>query len=252
MQKLQETLQSIGLDKKEAQIYLACLQFGNVTATTISRVIGIPRTSLYDIAPKLVEQWFLTIAKKQKTTFFVAIDPSKILDTLSHRKEKIQQQMQNFKAHLPEFQNIKSFVWIVPSVQYYEWREALENFFQQIAQAEYSYSIFSLDDLLKHVFFDIDEIGQYLSHPWIKWAQRIMTYSENAIKYKKMVEKINKKIKRKILPKWYALAAEITLFEWTLLQMSFGDPKPAILEMKHPTYYQAHKALFDYIWKSLD
>lgn len=251
MQKLQDILQMVGLDKKEASIYLACLQFGNVTATTIARVTGIPRTSLYDIAPKLVEQGFLTISKKQKTTFFIATDPSKIIDTLHHRKEKIEHQIQEFKQNLSDFQSVKSFVGIVPSVQYYEWREALELFFQQIAQAEYSYSIFSLDDLLKHVFFDIDELLKHLSHPWVKGAQRIMTYSENAIKYKKMVEKINKKIKRKILPKWYTLAAEITLFEWTLLQMSFWDPKPAILEMKHPIYYQAHKTLFDYIWKSI-
>lgn len=120
MQKLQDILQMVGLDKKEASIYLACLQFGNVTATTIARVTGIPRTSLYDIAPKLVEQGFLTISKKQKTTFFIATDPSKIIDTLRHRKEKIEHQIQEFKQNLSDFQSVKSFVGIVPSVQYYE------------------------------------------------------------------------------------------------------------------------------------
>ncbi len=252
MQNIQRTLENLGLDKKESSIYLTCLQFGAVTATTLARITNIPRTSLYDIIPRLVKKWFIHTTKKQKTTLFSAVDPNKIIHMLQAQQQKILDQIHDVENIIPEFKSMQSFVGTVPTVEYYEWRESLDMFFEQIANAEYSYSIFSLDDLLKHIFFNVDELLKHLSHPDIQGAQRIMTYSPNAIDYKKKAEKINPHIKWKILPQWYELSAEITLFEWTLLQMSFGDPKPSILEMKHPIYYDAHKTLFDYIWNSID
>jgi hypothetical protein len=102
--------------------------------------------------------------------------------------------------------------------------------------------------LLKHIYFDIDELYTKLSNDTVKWAKRIVTYSETAKKY--LDKQTNRNIQRKMLPQWYPLATEITLYDGVLLQISLGD-NPAILEMKHPIYYQSHKTLFDYIWNSL-
>gem|GEM_PF-5421912 len=75
-----------------------------------------------------------------------------------------------------------------------------------------------------------------------------MSWSPLAEQY--ISQQKNPNIERKLLPKDYDMAAEITLFDGVLLQMSFGE-QPSILEMKHPVYYKAHQTLFDFIWASL-
>ncbi len=167
---------------------------------------------------------------------------------LNERKNILEEQVLWFKEMLPMFEKMKQYTGHLPQVQYYEGKEALEYFFNQIAEASYSYSIFSLDDLLKHVYHDIDHVLEKLSHRSIRWAKRIMSSSELSKEY--LSKQSNENIERKLLPEWYEMKAEITLYDGVLLQMSFGD-HPTILEMKHPIFYQAHKTLFDYIWTSL-
>lgn len=248
MQEIKGVLKKIWLSDREISIYISCLQYGKVTAATLARMTNIPRASIYDHASKLIKKWCITTGSDNKKTYYSAVDPHDMYVFLNEEKNAVIEKVDLFKEAIPALQQMKQFTGIVPQIQYYEGKESLELFFHKIAHASYSYSIFSLDDLLKHIYFDIDEIYEKLSNPSIKGAKRIMAYSDRAKEYIKKQK--NKNIERKLLPPWYTMAAEITLFDGVLLQMSFGD-NPSILEMKHPIYYQAQKTLFDYIWKSL-
>lgn len=248
MHQLQKALQQNWLNEKESSVYLSCLQFGNSSPSTLARMTWIPRASIYDIARKLIKSGYLTQAKNKWKTNYVAVEPHLIYIMLNERKNMLEEQVGVFKNMLPEFEKVKEFTWTVPQVQYYEGKDALEFFFNQIAQAKYSYSIFSLDDLLRHVYYDVDHIFEKLSHQHVKWAKRIMSYSPSAQKY--INKQTNEHIERKLLPRWYDMEAEITLFDGILLQMSFGD-NPTILEIKHPIYYKAYRTLFEYIRNTL-
>jgi sugar-specific transcriptional regulator TrmB len=79
MQSLSLFIESLGLNKKETQIYLSCLQYGLVTATTLSRISKIPRSSIYEITMKLIQQGFLAQHKKQVTSYFSATKPENLL-----------------------------------------------------------------------------------------------------------------------------------------------------------------------------
>lgn len=248
MQDLVEIVQSLGLNKKEAEVYLACLQYGRLTATSLSRICKIPRSSIYEVTTKLMQRGFVAQQKKQVTTYFSAVEPSKIIQLLEHQKKELQDRIFTIHDHVADFESLKLFAGKPPQLQYYEGRDALELFFQQIAEADYSYSIFSLDNLLKHLYFDVDTVLKNLSNNQIKWAKRIMTYSENAKEY--LSKQTNPNILWKMLPEWYELETEITLFDGMLLQISFGE-HPSVIEIKHPIYYQSQKTLFDYIRNSL-
>ena len=248
MHALHSILKKTGLTEKEVRIYISCLQYGQLTASSLARLTNIPRASIYDHASRLIKKWYLTQSEKNKTHYFRAVDPQQIYIFLNEQKNDFVDKVELFQEVIPQLQQLKTFSGTVPEIQYYEWKESLSLFFHHIAHAHYSYSIFSVDDLIKHIYFDIDELYKHLSNPTIKWAKRIVSYSETAKSY--LAKQHNPNIQRKMLPVWYPMAAEITLYDGVLLQMSFGD-NPSILEMKHPIYYQAHKTLFDYIRNSL-
>ena len=54
MKSLPQILEEVGLNEKEASLYLTCLQYGKVTASTLARMTGIARASIYDHIKRLV------------------------------------------------------------------------------------------------------------------------------------------------------------------------------------------------------
>jgi sugar-specific transcriptional regulator TrmB len=248
MKNIHQLLQKTWLTDKESLLYTCCLQYGKASAATLSRMTGIPRPSIYDHASRLIKKWYMTTTSVQGKTMYIAVDPQDVYLFLHEQENSFVEKIASFKEAIPTLQQLKTFVWIVPEIQYYEGKESLEQFFYHIAHAQASYSIFSVDDLLKHVYFDIDELYEKLSNDSIKSARRIVSFSPLAKEY--IAKQTNPNIARKMLPAWYPLAAEITLYDWVLLQMSFGET-PSILELKHPIYYQAHKTMFDYIRNTL-
>lgn len=51
---LHQILEEVGLNDKESSLYLACLQYGKVTPSTLSRMTNIARPSIYDHMKRLV------------------------------------------------------------------------------------------------------------------------------------------------------------------------------------------------------
>jgi len=248
MKSVSQLLEKIWLNHKESAIYVACLQYGKLSASTIAKMTGIPRSSIYDLTADLLKQWYIKVGKHRGKSYFFAVEPHDIYIMLNERKNLVIEQVDQFKNSLPQLEELKQYRWLVPEIQYYEGKQALEYCFQRIAAAAYSYSIFSVDHLLQHVYHDLDHLQESLSWQDIKWAKRIMAYSPTAIEY--LNYQTNPKIQWKLLPPWYVMPSEITIYDGVLVWMSFGE-HPSILEIKHPIYHQSQKDVFDYIWNSL-
>ena len=73
--KLINQLEKIGLNKKQAEVYLACLEIGFSTAQNIAQKTTIKRTTVYDILEHLIKQNLVTQTIKGKKRFYVAEDP---------------------------------------------------------------------------------------------------------------------------------------------------------------------------------
>jgi len=257
IQDIQKFLTTIWLKHKESQVYIITYQYWQLSAWAIAKHTGIARSSVYDIASTLIKKWFLktTIKRsshqkneKSNTKNFVAIDPHDIYTKLHEKKNILENQAETCFSLLPSFEKIRSFTWDIPNIQYHEWKESLTYFFKKIAEADYSYSIFSVDDLIKHIFFDLDELYSHLSHIHVSWAKRIVIDTPLSRKYVSMQK--NKNIQRKFLPQWYDLQAEITLYNDTLLQISLWE-QPSILQIPHKTFYTAQKTIFDYMRQTI-
>jgi hypothetical protein len=110
----------------------------------------------------------LTTDSHATTTHYNAVDPRSIYIFLNEKKNDLSDKVELFKEAIPVLNELKLFKGVVPQIQYYEGRDSLELFFYNIAHADYSYSIFSIEDLLKHIYFDIDELYTKLSNDTVK------------------------------------------------------------------------------------
>lgn len=113
--------------KSEAKVYLATLELGNVPASTIARRLKENRITVYSILKLLVKKWFIKESSKNKTKYFFALDPQKLL--------KIQQEkVSKLKESLPEFMNLISNVGNKPKISYYEWVDSLKALYMEILE----------------------------------------------------------------------------------------------------------------------
>lgn len=98
--ELVEALEAYGLNKKQAKVYLACLELGLATVQDLAKRSGIRRTTIYSLLDDLEEGCIINIVKQKKKTFIIAQQPEFLLKDMADRKERI-------AASLPLFQEMK-------------------------------------------------------------------------------------------------------------------------------------------------
>jgi len=83
----QKLLEDIGLTKGEITIYLTLLKLGETTTGKIIDEAQISSGKIYEILDKLIKKDLVSFIIKEKTKYFSAANPNRILDFL-HEKEK--------------------------------------------------------------------------------------------------------------------------------------------------------------------
>jgi len=92
-------LRDVGLTDYEAEIYLALITHGQISAYELAEKAGLYRQVVYDILKRLEEKGFVSSVREGKTKLFKAIDPRLILEFLNEKTS-------NFKHILPELTKI--------------------------------------------------------------------------------------------------------------------------------------------------
>ena len=123
-------LQDIGLEKHEAEVYLACLKLGFAKVSELSREVDIPRTSIYVYIKNLIEKGYLKKTKKGNIEYFIPIDPK---DILSNTKEKIE----SFAKVVPQLEKFMDFVGKKPKVEYFDTKQGLLNLYEKMTEINY-------------------------------------------------------------------------------------------------------------------
>ena len=88
--KYQEMLIKMGLNQKEADIYVALVQSGPSTISTLSKNTQLHRPVIYKTLPQLQAQGLVTSAPKGKLVYYVAESPEKLTLLLENTKTILQ------------------------------------------------------------------------------------------------------------------------------------------------------------------
>lgn len=97
-----DALQGAGLTEGESKVYLALLKLGTTTSGPIIEKSNVSNSIIYRILNSLIEKGLVSCVTKEKTKYFRAANPKRILDYLEERKEKIDQNKQTIEMILPQ------------------------------------------------------------------------------------------------------------------------------------------------------
>jgi sugar-specific transcriptional regulator TrmB len=122
---LQKILQELGLEEKEAKVYLALLGLGEATATTLAEKTALDRTLMYQLATKLREKGLVSYVVKNNTRYFLPAEPETLLKILQEKEKEL-------KDALPELKAKQNSLVPETKVEVYHGRKGIGTIFKMI------------------------------------------------------------------------------------------------------------------------
>lgn len=122
---LEKELQTIGLNEKEAKVYLASLELGQSTVQDIAKKAGVNRATAYFVIEALMKMGLMSSFHKGKKQFFIAADPDRLIEILEQEKTTLENRAKGLKKLLPQLQSINNKQTDRPVVRYYEGKEGI-------------------------------------------------------------------------------------------------------------------------------
>ncbi len=151
---LEDYLQKIGLNEKEAKLYLAGLQLGPATIQDLAAESAIKRTTIYEIINSLREKKLVNASQQGKKKVFIMEEPDNVGLFLKQR-ENI------FKQILPELEALKNNVAKKPAVRIYEGKLGLEKIYDDMIKKPGDImALAAPKDLISPTIID------FLQHDW--------------------------------------------------------------------------------------
>lgn len=149
---LEQELISIGLNEKEAKVYLASLELGQSTVQNISVKAGINRATTYFIIDGLMQRGLVTSFNKGKKQYFFAADPERLLEILEKEKENIERKKDDLQKLLPQLRSLNNKQGGRPLVRYYEGKEGVTSMVDEVLKAAsgtvyMAYSVDAINDV---------------------------------------------------------------------------------------------------------
>lgn len=248
---IKRILSKIGLDSIEIEIYFLCLKYGSLWATTISRLMHIPRTTIHDRLEKLANKGVVNIEKANKGNKFAAARSQAIIDNIYAENEKNIQIVQEIKEHEKERWELTNTNNSLPKISFYEWSEVFKILKSKIKKHGKGDFIENIDSILESTWRTLKKLSEeFFLWKWTK-SREIVFESKNALRYQKLMKKKWQKVKiLKTGANLSGLASDICLIKDYYYHITFGNIIQW-LEVYNPIFYQTQKTLFDFIRKNI-
>jgi sugar-specific transcriptional regulator TrmB len=131
----ENALQSLGLNKKEATVYIALMSMGTATVSDVAKKAEINRTTGYDILSALSSKGLVSISGKEPRQEYRCENPDKLLSFLQNDIERKKENLRYAEILLPELKSIYK-VGSRPQIKFYEGKEGLMEVYEDTLTAK--------------------------------------------------------------------------------------------------------------------
>lgn len=234
-------LSNIGLNSRDAKVYLALLALGEATVLPISKQSGIKRTYCYDILTSLQSQGLVSYIERNGRRRYSAQPPETI-------QRLARERLDNVTKVLPELKSIAKKASTLSSVQYYEGKEGIKSIYEQIIGSDSLDAIASPD----HIYATIGEYFAGFAKRALKKKMVVRELIAGSIDQAPYLEQYKAPLQQiRQLPLMIKLETDILLFENKLAMISYGKQLHAIV-LEGSTIVDTHKQLFELLWHQAD
>jgi len=236
---LNAILRNFGLNDKEADVYLACLELGSATVQEVADKAGVKRTSVYNFVEDMKARGFITEVKYGKRILLIAEDPHTLLKKADEQKKKLEET-------LPEFMGLYNQPGEKPRVRYYQGVEGLKRIYEDTLKE--GVSIYEISDY-ERMFEAIDQ-DWLREYPEQRIKNNIKAYSiaKEGIQARKVRAKDGKQLRETRFVSEVNFETEINIYGNKVALLSFRRPYAGVI-IEDRAISQTLRSMWDIIWK---
>ncbi len=246
---LQEALQGIGLDPKEAKVYLALLEIGQGGLSEIALKSKLNRTSLYPILTTLLEKKFISLSIKGRRKVYIVEPPTGI-------KKLLKEKVSAFDELLPGLLLVASQSPVKPVITFREGFEGIKEAFRESLRA---------NDKVLLAFCEPNILGKHHNHAlqtfWEKEympkrkqlgrsVRIIFPDNEMGRAYHALDGEESTRESRLLPASQYPFECEIHVYDDTVGFVSYNEHEQFVLQIKSGPIARTVKLIWQIVWKS--
>lgn len=152
---LEKYLQEIGLNEKEAAIYLALLQVDSASVVSLADKTKIKRPTVYVVLETLAKKGLVSEVEIGNKTHYAAEAPERLETYVERQKIVLEEHARRLKDVIPQLKSVQREGGERPIVKYFEGKEgivsSMEELYTSEDQDDTAYCIYS-KDLLDSIF----------------------------------------------------------------------------------------------------
>lgn len=238
--ELINVLKKLNLNDKEAKIYLAILEIGRGSVSSIANRAEIKRPNTYLILEDLKKRGLVTLIKGEEKLIYIAESPEKLLE--EQKKKEIL-----ISENLPELLAIFNTKREKPKVRFYEGEERIVDLYNEIFKSK-KVDIFGSinaisNNILEKIWWNLERIKKKK----IK-VREILQADKESIKFAQANSSEIHLIK--IAPNNVKLPTDNIIFENKLVIFSYKDAPMAVV-IESSDVSTTYKNIFELLWKNI-
>jgi len=235
-------LLEFGLNKQEAQAYLALLRLGGADATTLAKEVNVKRTSIYPILKTLTKKGCVLVYFRKNRHYYYAQKPNKLVSLFENKLEF-------FQNIIPLFESLDKKQAKVVGLRFVETKEELKQFYMNVL-ADYKnkkYRVVGNASEWENIdpeFFTYYRKNRVKSNIKTKLLLSADSKEDNLM---------NKKLLREIkyLPEKYKFKSSMNIFDDKVLIVSPYISSLAVV-IAVPAMVDIFKSMFEIIWDGIE
>jgi len=145
-------LESVGFTKGEIRVYLSLLKLGETSTGPIIEKSKITGSKVYEILDKLIEKGLVSYIIREKTKYFQASSPKRLMDYVNKKERELSEQKKDIEKIIPSLDSIQKSTQKAQSSQIFEGYEGIKTVFNLILESlkpNEEYYAFTLGEELK-------------------------------------------------------------------------------------------------------
>lgn len=243
-----DILINLGLSNEEAEIYLALLDKGELSAGELAKSTKVKRTYIYSVAAGLIKKGLISQTKKGKATVFVPLSPDKLLTLAEEKKQKAAQAEQTLEAILPTIKQKYLSIESKPLISSYEGISGLKKVYRDVLETKENILLFR--SIYDDKRTDIDGVVTKQIEDQVKLGieTKTITPLESATKETFLNIDPERLVERRIVTTNFNLPAQIIIYGSKIALISLKKEIVATT-IDNEDITESFKQIFNLLWQ---
>lgn len=245
--KINDTLEKIGLTNAEIQVYTTLLKLGEAKVGEIIKLVQVSASNVHDACEKLIQKGIISYILKNNIKHYFPVEPENLNLIIEKQEEELKNKKTELNKILPEIKAIKKIVEQKQNAEVFLGILGIKSAFKKLFEHEFRgqeyiffYKYDELNVEIVHTFFTKMDIEDYYKN--------LPTKGLFSLDYKNLFNE--RKNKNKIKAKFtnHPIPSSVNIYGDKTLIIAWSDnPIAFLIQSKEVT--QTYEELFEEIWE---